>query len=307
MKRFYKEAYPSHVYCKGAGGNVIFYSTSDCIYYITLYYCLAREHHIRTDAFSIMPNHTHSQQNAERRSDFISFNRDLSSQFTRGYNKQHCRCGELFQKPFGSAPKVGEKYIRNNLSYINNNGASGKLSKGVIDYRWNLMAYHGTDHPFSEKIVPNRASRRMRWSIKYIDRMRVDNRPLDYRLQEMLFKGLNRKEGKQLLDYIISKYNFLDYDSILRHYGTFENALLAMDANTGSEHDIKEDWEDFSEYRDMMEASRKAGFSMDRINFKLLDKEELLNLVILLSGLTKDKKKIYRFLHLDSDKDVFDL
>jgi len=307
MKRFYKETYPAHVYCKGIRGNVIFYSNADCIYYITLYSCLARKYCIRTDAFSIMPNHTHSQQSAERRSDFIGFNQDLQSQFTRGYNKQHCRQGELFQKPFGSAPKTGEKYIKNNLSYINNNGASGRLSKGVLDYRWNLMAYFCSDHPFSEKIILNQASIRMRQSVKYVDKLRKENKPIDYRLQAMLFKGLNRKEGKQLLDYIISRYNFLDYSSILKLYGTFENALLAMDANTGSEHDIKEEWEDFSEYRDMMEASRKAGYSMERINFRLMNKEERFDLVILLSRLTKDKNKIYRFLHMDSDQEVSDL
>lgn len=217
MKRSFKEGYPNHVYCKGVRGNLIFYSTADCLFYVTLYSCLARKHKIRTNAFSIMPNHTHAQQEAERKEHFIHFNQDLLSQYSRGYNKQHKQSGDLFEKPFGSVPKIGEKYIRNNLSYINNNGASGKLSKGVVDYRWNLMAYYCSDHPFSEKIVLNRAKRRMKWAIKYVEKLRMDNKALDYR---------------RILDY----------------YGSFENAIRAMDANTGSEHDLKEDWEDYSEY-----------------------------------------------------------
>ena len=111
-----------------------------------------------------------------------------------------------------------------------------------MDYRWNLMAYFASGHPFSDRIVLNKASQRLRQALRYVDKMREDDKPLDYRIQKMLFKGLNRKESKQLLDHIIAKYNFLDYSTILKYYGSFEKTLLAMDANTGSEHDLKEEW-----------------------------------------------------------------
>ena len=274
MKRLFREGYPNHVYSKCVDGNT--------------------------------PNNTHAQQRAEKRRDFISFNQALVSQFTRGYNLQHNRSGELFHKPFGSVPKIGEKYIKNNLSYINNNGASGNLSKGVIDYRWNLIAYCESDHPFSEKIVLNQASKRMRWAMRYVLELHGKNRPLDYRIQAMLFKGLNAKERKQLIDFIVVQYNFLDYSAITKHFGSFERALTAMDANTGSEHDIKEEWEDFSEYRNMIEVCRKAGYNMESINFTLMDNEDLFNLVILLSSITEDRRKIRRFLHLGSGHEIVD-
>lgn len=244
MKRILKEGYPCHVYSKGYGGMMVFYSIADCLFYITLYSCLSRKYHIRTNAFSLMPNHTHSQQVVVSRQVFTAFNQELLSLFTRGYNIQHGRSGELFQKPFGSAPKIGGKSIKNNLSYINNNGAAGKLSKGVLDYRWNLMAYYDTDYPFSEKIVLNQASKRMRWAMRYVLELHGKNRPLDYRIQAMLFKGLNAKERKQLIDFIVVQYNFLDYSAITKHFGSFERALTAMDANTGSEYDIIEEWEE---------------------------------------------------------------
>lgn len=306
MKRIFKEGYPCHVYSKGYGGMMVFYSIADCLFYITLYSCLSRKYHIRTNAFSLMPNHTHSQQVVVSRQVFTAFNQELLSLFTRGYNIQHGRSGELFQKPFGSAPKIGGKSIKNNLSYINNNGAAGKLSRGVLDYRWNLMAYYDTDYPFSEKIVLNQASKRMRWAMRYVIELHGKNRPLDYRIQAMLFKGLNAKERKQLIDFIVVQYNFLDYSAITKHFGSFERALIAMDANTGSEHDIKEDWEDFSEYRSMIEVCRQAGYNMESINFKLMKKEELFGLVILLSSVTKDKRKIFRFLHMDSGHEIID-
>ncbi|MBR5431666.1 MAG: hypothetical protein IK119_04710, partial [Bacteroidales bacterium] len=292
------DGYPNHVYSKGKDGNMVFYSTADCIYYITLYSCLSRKYNIRTNAFSIMPNHTHSQQEAESSKAFIAFNQELNSTFTRGYNQQHKRKGVLFMKPFGSVPKMGAKYIKNNLSYINNNGAEGNLSKGVLDYRWNLMAYYGSDHPFSEHITLRNASKRMRWAVKYVDSLRKKEKPIDYKTQEILFKGLNRKERKQLQDYIIVQYNFLDYNSVIRHFGSFEDALMGMDANTGSEYDIAEEWEDYSEYRKMIETAYKAGYDMDNCNFRLLEKDKLFDLILLLSRITGDKKKIHRFLQM---------
>ena len=302
MKRIFKDGLPHHVYCKGVNGNVIFYSTADCIFFFTLYSCLSRKYGIRTGAFSIMPNHTHSQQEAQNQKTFIAFNRECLSTFTRGYNSQHRRSGELFQSPFGSAPKMVGKTIKSNISYINNNGTSGRLSKGVLDYRWNLMAYYFSSHPFSEKIIQNRASKRMREALRFVDRCRQENKPLDYKLQSMLFKGLNTKERKQLLDYIIYRYNFLDYNAILKHYKSMEEALMAMDANTGSEHDLKEDWEDYSVYRRMIEKAACSGIEMETVNFEGCDKDELFTMAILLSGATGEKKKVGRFLHLDPKK-----
>lgn len=299
MKRIFKEGMPHHVYCKGVNGYIIFYSIADCVFCITLYSCLSRKHRITIGAFSIMPNHIHSQQNAPSRKSFIAFNREFLILFSQGYNKQHKRCGKLFQTPFGSAPKMVEKTIKSNLSYINNNAPAGRLSEGVLDYRWNLMAYYFSSHPFSEPIVLNRASHKMREAIRFVDRCRQENKPLDYRLQSMLFKGLRSKERKQLLDYIVAKYNFLDYNSILQHYQSMEDALMAMDANTGSEHDIKEDWEDYSVYKTMIEKASNSGINMETINFETLGKDDLFNLVKVLSEATSEKRKIFRFLHLD--------
>lgn len=299
MKRILKEGYPCHVYSKGYGGMMVFYSIADCLFYITLYSCLSRKYHIRTNAFSLMPNHTHSQQVVVSRQVFTAFNQELLSLFTRGYNIQHGRSGELFQKPFGSAPKIGGKSIKNNLSYINNNGAVGRLSKGVLDYRWNLMAYYDTDYPFSEKIVLNQASKRMRWAMRYVLELHGKNKPLDYRIQAMLFKGLNAKERKQLIDFIVVQYNFLDYSAITKHFGSFERALIAMDANTGSEYDIIEEWEDYSVFRTMTETVSKAGFNMETINFRSMERNSLHRIIRLLRRVTWDKKIIRQFLHLD--------
>jgi hypothetical protein len=161
------------------------------------------------------------------------------------------------------------------------------------------MAYYDTDYPFSEKIVLNQASKRMRWAMRYVIELHGKNRPLDYRIQSMLFKGLNAKERKQLIDFIVVQYNFLDYSAITKHFGSFERALIAMDANTGSEYDIIEEWEDYSVFRTMTETVSKAGFKMETINFRSMERNSLHRIIRLLRRVTRDKKIIRQFLHLD--------
>ena len=65
-----------------------------------------------------------------------------------------------------------------------------------------------------------------------------------------------------------------------KHFGSFERALIAMDANTGSEYDIIEEWEDYSVFRSM-------------------ERNSLHRIIRLLRRVTRDKKIIRQFLHLD--------
>ena len=56
-----------------------------------------------------------------------------------------------------------------------------------------------------------------------------------------MFDGLNNKERLQLIDFIISKYNVIDYSCLEKYYGSISKAILAIDSNTGSEYDIEEE------------------------------------------------------------------
>ena len=52
---------------------------------------------------------------------------------------------------------------------------------------------------------------------------------------------LNERERSQLVDYIISVYNCIDYHFLTGCYGSYQDMLLAVNSNTGSEYDIKEE------------------------------------------------------------------
>lgn len=302
MKRLFYKDFPHHVYIRGLNSNVIFYTTADCIFYVTLYSVLSRKHDIVTKSFSLMPNHIHSFQTACRKDIFINFNRELNKAFATGYNGRHNRIGSLFESPFGSAPKTVGKLIRACMSYINNNATVGGLSEHVLDYRWNLLAYRDSDHPFSQKISLEQSSIRLRRSLALVDYCYNSNRPMGYGIQKTIFEVLGPIEKKQMLDYILSRYNFLDYSGFEQYFGSFERALVAMEANGGSEHDIREDWEDYSTYSELSKIVRSMGVSLDSINFESMPSDERNSLVeSMLLNSRASKRQIEKFLHFNPE------
>ena len=297
--RKYRERSAHHVYSKAVDGNIIFYSVHDCIYYLTLYYHLAKRYGIRTLAFSIMPNHIHSCEQATLQDNFVLFHCRLASEFSQKYNAQHHRKGPLFMKSFGFAPKTVGKKVRDNIAYIVNNPVVGKLCKNIEEYRWNLMAYRNSDHPYSEKICLSKASYRLRKSISMLKYYFENGIPLDYTCQEILYKGLSKKESAQLTDRIISMHNCLDFKELARYYqGDIENAMIAISANSGSEHDIPEDYEDYSLYKEMMRLALDLGIDLTTCNFECLSEEELAKIIWQFNRAGFPPKQIRKFLHL---------
>ena len=298
-KRNFKEGIPQHVYVRGIGGGIIFYSLEDCVFYITLYFCLSRKHGIVTYAFSLMPNHAHSQQKAGSLKSFTDFNKELLSKFAQTYNLRHSRHGPLFDKPFGSAPKSTGKLIKSNISYICNNGAEGKLSKGILDYRWNMVAYCTNSNPFSERKPERSSSRRFLRAMKLVRYCRRTLSPLDYKLQETVYKGLDHSEKKQILDLILTEYNVVDQEGMVVLFGSLDNALTAMETNCGSEHDIKEDWDNYSVYRSMIQCVSREGMDIRTLNFESMDEKGLKQLRRHLKKETgASEKQLDKFLHM---------
>ena len=92
--RVYREGFPHHVFTRSKNGGILFYSTSDCLFYTTLYCCLARRYKICTRAFSIMPNHIHSNEQSPDKKAF-----DQSNVFLSGFvvmdKYRSCPLGKL--------------------------------------------------------------------------------------------------------------------------------------------------------------------------------------------------------------------
>lgn len=299
MKRTYRKGLPHHIYSRGLDGNIIFYTIADCVFYTTLYSCFARKYRIRTLSFSLMPNHTHSLQCASSSDTLRLFNQELLSRFTTGYNGRHNRKGPVFQKPFGIAPKIVGKQIRSCISYINNNASVGGLAKSITGYRWNLVAYLNDEHPFSAKTDMAKASIRLRRALKLVDYYRSRDIPLGYDAQKMVFSNLDKTEKSLVLDYVLSRYGVLDEKCFVDYFGSFSRAMMAMEANSGSEYDIPEDWEDYSIYPVLSRIARKKGVCLDGVNFDLMDTEEIKRLAdAMLSQSRATTRQVEKYLHL---------
>ena len=48
------------------------------------------------------------------------------------------------------------------------------------------------------------------------------------------------------MDFIITTYKVVDYNETISLYGSYEKMLIAFDSNTGSDHDLKEEYSDNS-------------------------------------------------------------
>ena len=96
---------------------------------------------------------------------------------------------------------------------------------------------------------------------------RKDDSYLNYTMLRRLFRKLSETEKEQLTDHILSQYCPLRFDMLKEYYGDYETMILAINSNTGSEHDLKEDTETLSDtiYGEMAKELSAAYPSVKRI------------------------------------------
>lgn len=264
-KRRIREGAFQHIYQKTCRGVLLFYDDMDRLVYYTLFSVNARKYKVQTLAFALMYDHTHSLvriTDPVRMGDFV---RDYTSCFAIEFNRDAGRKGPLFQCAYGNAPKVGSKKIRTAVSYVNNNSVEKLLYERAEQDRWNLMAFLANPHPFSEPIVLHQSSRRLRRSLQRVKAFSKSNASLSYQILRQLFDDLSEKETQQLIDFIIMEYYPIDRDEVMMLYHDYTTLLTAVNANTGSEYDLKEDFDSGSHviYRSLLEVCGQSSFAQN--------------------------------------------
>jgi len=291
-----------HVYSKGIGGGVIFYSQRDMLLYLSIYSCKTVTYKIRCSSLTIMPNHVHALEETMDQKIFIAFHRDVESFFAIEYNKEHKRKGPLFMKRFGFAPKAIGKKVRDAIIYIANNPVAGKMVNDVLGYKWNLLAYKLNPFAFSSKPNLSKASRAFRRKHALLKSFAKANLPLTYMRQSLLFDDLDKEESKQLLDIAINLYNPLDYERMSEYFdNSFDNVISVIRASKGAEYDIPEDWEDYSSFGKMVIAAERMGIDRHHCNYESLDRNSVCSLCNMFNTMGFTDKQIRHFLHFDGD------
>lgn len=229
-----------HCYQNTPDGFLLFYNVGDFLLYFTILCTVAQRHPVKVLKVCPMVDHIHQSILAPDKTRFSAYMKEVTSLFAREHNRVCHSRGPVFNSPFGSAPKTSDKKIRTNLIYVDNNPVERKLVHYAEEYRWNFLAYASSNHPFSEKLVLRNARYPLQQAVRMVKRQHSKGNYLSYALLQRLFSPLTRPEKEQLIDFIISVYNVIDYQYSIRFFGSLENMLISTHANTGSEFDINE-------------------------------------------------------------------
>lgn len=273
----FRDGSAHHIYLKALDGNVLFYRTEDYIFFLTLLYKLARRYGIKIESVCIMINHIHLFVKPTDSNRFRAFVNDLQHQFSVIYNKEYSLCGTLMMHA-GFASKSSRKSILSCLIYIVNNPVAGNLTSKAMDYKWNLLAYYESSSPFSDRLVKRESRFRMRKALKLVDYYSAHGIILDYHLQGLIYDGLTKAEKAQIVDYIVCKYNPVDYDSLVSRFGSIESLSIAAESTTGSEYDIIEPREDYSIYAKMLRITMRSGINHGQFHFNKMNKDDFMRL-----------------------------
>ena len=294
----------NHVYQRTLHGNNIFYDIEDYLVYYTIFSVTVAKYPISVLGLCLMVDHLHILLVSEIMSDLSLFMDHVTSVFVREYNRAVGRKGPLFEPRFGSAPKTGLKKVRTAVSYLFNNPVERFLCLFAQDYRWNFLAYGKSSHPFSQKINLMKSSRALKSVVSEIRVCHAKGLYLNYQqLRRIFAKIADDNEKEQLIDYIIWLYRFIDYDKLSSYYNSYDDMVVAINTNTGSEYELNETFAFHTDgvYRDMIKCVREYGYMYSR-HVTVAPESHKLKLLAELKRKTRASAgQIRKFLHLPLD------
>lgn len=296
----------NHIYQRTLNGFNIFYDQEDYLVFYMILSTSARKFRVRILELCLMVDHIHILLESDSCQEMSGFVRYYSSVFVREYNDSIGREGQMMYKSFGSAPKKGDKKTRSAIVYIGNNPVEKKMCSSAEEYRWNFIAYLDNDNPFSQDIPPRSRRRILRKAMKEAAADASANRYMNFSKLRWYMSRLNQEEKELLTDLIISLYMPVDKEALLDYYSDLPQMVLAMNASTGSDYDIREKVTPHSDlvYNRMIEVVRaETGLDVVR-KVVVLPEERKMELVAKLQKAIPSAQlyQICKFLHLKTEK-----
>lgn len=289
-----------HIYKRTIDKGVLFYRLEDRLVYYTITAVKAWEHRIEILAMCLMFTHIHRAVRALDAVQLTQFERDVDSTFVREYNLDTGRSGPVFETPFGRSCKRDEKEMRTCIIYIFNNPVEKKLCRRAVEDRWNFLAYYDRKFPFSARPVLRQERKCLREALKVVEHEFQAGRYLRYALLRRLFEPLSPDEREILTDQIIQVYFPFDREFCHSLFKTAEAMRLAPDQVSGSDFEIKEEFEKNTDvpYRTMCGLVKKYGMLEAGMPLFHLPPERLEKLKYYLMSQTQAEDwQVERFLH----------
>ena len=302
--RRYKEGVCNHIYQRTINKFNIFYDLTDYLVYYTICSIAVQKYDVIVLGLCLMIDHIHMLVISRSRAVLSNFVSYISSVFVREYNSSIGRQGALFEERFGSAPKMDRKKLISAIIYLGNNPVEKHICRKAEQYRWNFIAYLGSDHPFSDKISRKKMTFGLRKAIDLVDWYHAQERYLNHTLLHRMMDGLTPAERNYLTDYIVSKYNVISAVGLRKYFDTYEQLLTSLHSTTGSEYDLKEELDRSSDsvYREMILEMRKI-FGSDVRRSIVCSSEEKFELADHLRRKTAASlNQIFKFLHLEVER-----
>ena len=290
-----------HIYQQAINRFVIFFSMEDRLVYYTIFSVMARNYGITVLALTLMFDHVHFLIQAVGREIYAKFIGVMTSTFVMAYNRDSGRKGRLFRKAYGNSAKRRDKDIRTCVAYNYNNSVEKKLFTRAEQDRWNLLAYIGSPYPFSKPIDKETASKKLLRSMDAATQFHRRNAYLDYPVVRKLFDGLDDTEREQLLDFIITLYLPIDKEKLLSYYKSYDDMVLAINSNTGSEYDLDEVYDPESHlcFERMLNVVHHSSFSDNPRSILLAPAAKRWQIAeALMSRTGATLNQVKRFLHL---------
>ncbi len=290
-----------HIYQRTIHQVVMFYCLADRLVFYTIFSVTARKFKVVILALALMFDHFHCIIAVAVSRLMALFVGTVTSTFARAFNRETGRKGPLFCKAYGNSVKSGDKKIRTGLAYNFNNSAEKGLFDKAEEDRWNLLAYLNSDHPFSEEIQYSMASQELLSALSVVRSDFDACKYLTYKRIYSIYEGLSAKETEQLTDFIISLYLPVDKERLLSYYKDYDSMVLAINSNTGSEYDIKEEYDPAShrDFQQMVSLLSKSSFAERPNRIVTAPLEEKLKIAkYLQANLNTSRNHICRFLHL---------
>ena len=291
-----------HVYQRTVDRGLIFYNVHDYLVFFTIFCSQARQHAIQVMSLCPMPDHIHQVLVAPGHNKLVRFEQCYSHLFAREWNRARKKKGYLFQHPFGSAAKLGSKQVRTALAYCNNNPVERKLAEIAEDYRWTFLAYYGNKSPYSPKLNTSRIRAIMHSVLQEVNTCYELGQYLHYNQLRRWERYLTVREWQQLTDYIIGLWNVIDYEQAISYYGSFKTMIGSFHDNTGSEYDIKEERDNYSDavYADCTHALLNGGFVKQFFDIPTLPDKQKDELFLYLQQRTSARpRQIKKYLHIN--------
>lgn len=268
IRKFYPGTF-QHVYNISNDSGIVFYSIIDFVVWFTVFCTYARKYDVLVLAVCAMLNHTHELAKFKSLKNMGDFERDVNSVFSLKYNRRYGQSGRLFRRDYGNAPKYSESKLFDCFIYIINNPKVKNAVESVQDYRMNLLAYANCPNPYSEPICKNRASSELLLLMSLVDGYIKAGTYIGYEFFDGVYNRLSKTEQAQAIDYIISSYNVIDYETAIEYFGSFKKMITAIESVSGSEHDIREEYceENYRHHYKMIRIASKVGYNLRNSRF----------------------------------------